>query len=125
MKSKLQFPDVWEVVGHSAPKIEEFFKNSLIGCGGKLYASLYLDTHGFLLFINDDPDPNTRIQRKDGSLFFLIGDSGYGKNVSEKERIRLVHRELQDFGFENWLDNTLEPAINKALAAWKARSEQS
>ncbi|MDO4708237.1 MAG: hypothetical protein Q4B94_00170 [Pseudomonadota bacterium] len=103
--------------------LEEFFRDMLKGCKNSCYSRIYLDLDDGKLFSSAQPCVNNRLVRDDDSLAEITGDAGWGADLSEDELEWLDVDGVQEFGYSDWLNNTIEPAIQEALDYWQSRAE--
>lgn len=95
-----------------------FFKARLIGCGGQCYSRIYLDLDENRLFESTEASSNTWLHRDDGSLAEITADAGWGADLTDEELAWLEEDGVSEFGYQDWLDDVVEPAIQAALDYW-------
>ena len=113
-------PTAREII-ESADFLADWYAARLLGCGGQLYRRIYLDLHEMSLFESTEASRNTWLQRDDGSLQAVARDDGWGADLTAEDKEWLEEDGVSDFGYAEWLDYELEPAIQKALDAWEER----
>ena len=104
-----------EIVELSDDAVFTFYREFLKGCGGEHYNRLYLDLNYMSLLLDTETDANTWLQREDGSLVEIAYDQGNGVGLSASQLARLEEDGVQDFGFREWVQSSLEPSIQEVL----------
>lgn len=113
-------PTAREII-ESADFLADWYATYLRGNGGQLYRRIYLDLRELSLFESTEASCNTWLQRDDGSLQAVARDEGWGADLTEAEKVHLDADGVSDFGYAEWLDNELEPAIQQAMDEWEER----
>nr|WP_314542467.1 hypothetical protein [uncultured Ottowia sp.] len=106
---------------NSADFLADWYHDRLLGCGGQEYSRIYLDLLDMTLSESTTASCNEWLQRNDGSYREVASDNGWGADLTAEEKAWLEEDGISDFGYAEWLDNELEPAIQKALDAWEER----
>lgn len=124
-------PDGYDTINPTAREIidstdflADWFHDMLMGCGGQVYRRIYLDLWEMTLSESVTASCNEWLQRKDGSYREVASDDGWGADLSDDEKAWLNTDGVSDFGYAEWLDNELEPAIQKAMDEWAERQAE-
>lgn len=104
-----------DILDNNSEELVKYYKFFLTGNGGQTYCRLYLDLDDGSLFESCEASCNTWLQRDDDSLIILHGHNSYGADLNEEELEWLEEDGVSDFGFQEWIDNEIEPAIEAAL----------
>lgn len=106
---------------NSTAFLADWYYALLLGCGGQVYRRIYLDLWDMTLSESTTASCNEWLQRNDGSYREVASDDGWGADLSEEDKAWLKEDGISDFGYAEWLDYELEPAIQKAMDEWEKR----
>lgn len=115
-----QKPTAREII-NSADFLADWYYDMLVGCGGQVYRRIYLDLWDMTLSESVTASCNEWLQRNDGSYREVASDDGWGAGLSAEEKAWLEEDGISNSDYAEWLDNELEPAIQRAMDEWEAR----
>lgn len=116
-------PTAREIID-STDFLADWFHEMLLGCGGKVYRRIYLDLWEMTLSESVTASSNEWMQRNDGSYREVASDDGWGTDLSDDDKAWLNKDNVSDFGYADWLNDELEPAIQQAMDDWAERQDK-